>query len=116
MPAELLQSGPLCFPFLFFMSPTLDCSIHMSKHSILIGVTITLLSTAFRFYRLDCAPPGLFMDEAMEGNQALEAATTGHFQLFYSENNGREGLFVWLAAMPLKIFGNRSWVLRSVSA
>src|SRR5438093_10097562 len=76
---------------------------------------ILVLGAIFRFHHLNVTPPGLFWDEAIEGNQALEAATTGHFRLFYAENNGREPLFVWLAALPLKVFGNRTWALRSMS-
>src|SRR5262245_16314088 len=88
----------------------------MSKQHCLVFVVIVSMAFLFRFHHLDSVPPGLFMDEAVEGNQALEAARTGRLQLFYSENNGREGLFVWFAAIPLKLFGNQPWALRSVSA
>lgn len=81
-----------------------------------IPVVILLVAIAFRFYALDSTPPGLFFDEAIEGNQALEAVATGHLEVFYPENYGREGLFVWLATIPLTIFGNYPWALRSVSA
>src|SRR5437016_5092718 len=33
---------------------------------------ILLIAIAFRFYDLRSIPPGFFVDEAMEGNQALE--------------------------------------------
>lgn len=88
----------------------------MLKQHYVLAVVVVSVAFLFRFHHLDSIPPGLFMDEAVEGNQALEAATTGRLQLFYSENNGREGLFVWLAAIPMKMFGNRPWALRSVSA
>ncbi len=77
---------------------------------------ILLIAIAFRFYDLRSIPPGFFVDEAMEGNQALEALSTGHLRVFYSENEGREGMFVWLATVPLRLFGNQPWALRSVSA
>jgi 4-amino-4-deoxy-L-arabinose transferase-like glycosyltransferase len=74
------------------------------------------IALAFRFYALDSFPPGLHFDEAMEGNQALDAAATGKLHIFYPENFGREGMFVWLAAVPLRAFGNHPWALRTVSA
>jgi hypothetical protein len=65
---------------------------------------------------LNESPPGLYPDEAMNGNNALEAVATGHFKVFYPENNGREGLFINLQAISLKLFGNEPWALRIVSA
>jgi 4-amino-4-deoxy-L-arabinose transferase-like glycosyltransferase len=88
----------------------------MSTHRWLFLSIIIATAIGFRFYHLQATPPGLFLDEAIEGNQALELLATHHFQVFYPENYGREGLFVWLAAIPLKIFGNHAWALRSVSA
>jgi 4-amino-4-deoxy-L-arabinose transferase-like glycosyltransferase len=86
----------------------------MIRRLMLVG--ILFLASAFRFYQLDSIPPGLFFDEAIDGNQALESWRTGHFKVFYPENTGREGLFIWLAAVPLTLFGNEPWALRSVSA
>src|SRR5438046_3040186 len=80
----------------------------------LIGV-IVLVAIVFRFYGIESSPPGLFLDEAIEGNQAREALDTGRIEVFYPENGGREGMFVWLLIVPLKLFGNHPWVLRSVS-
>ncbi|BCX16184.1 MAG: hypothetical protein KatS3mg098_413 [Candidatus Parcubacteria bacterium] len=81
-----------------------------------LGV-IFILTVFFRFYNLATVPPGLYPDEAMNGNNALEAIKTGKFKVFYPENNGREGLFINFQALLLKIFQKREpWVLRSASA
>ena len=52
----------------------------------------------------------------MNGNNALEALETGDFKIFYPENNGREGLFINIQALSLKVFGAEPWALRIVSA
>ncbi len=74
------------------------------------------LAVFFRFWDIKTIPPGLYPDEAMNGNNALEALETKNFKIFYPENNGREGLFINIQAISLAIFGNEPWVLRLVSA
>ena len=78
------------------------------------------LAAFFRFYQLDKLPPGLYADEAMNGNNALEALATGNFKVFYPENFGREGLFINIQALFLKLFvpffGHEPWILRLPSA
>ncbi|MEK7501126.1 MAG: glycosyltransferase family 39 protein, partial [Patescibacteria group bacterium] len=39
----------------------------------------------------------------------------GEWKVFYPENNGREGLFINIQALSLKIFGDEPWALRIVS-
>lgn len=84
----------------------------------IIAVFVILAIAAFlRFYRLPSFPPGLYPDEAMNGNNALEALDTGNFKVFYPENNGREGLFINIQALALRLTGfNEPWVLRFPSA
>jgi hypothetical protein len=78
---------------------------------------ILILAAFFRFYNLVQIPPGLYPDEAMNGNNALEALETNNFKVFYPENNGREGLFINIQALFLKLIGkNEPWVLRLPSA
>ncbi|MFA6352700.1 MAG: hypothetical protein WCW90_00415, partial [Candidatus Paceibacterota bacterium] len=80
-------------------------------------VILIIISVFFRFYNLNTTPPGLYPDEAMNGNNALESIATGDYKIFYPENNGREGLFINIQAFLLKTFGvNEPWVLRSASA
>ena len=75
-----------------------------------------IIATFFRFYNIAQMPPGLYPDEAMNGNNALEALSTGNFKIFYPENNGREGLFINIQALSVATFGNEPWALRLVSA
>ncbi len=73
---------------------------------------ILALAAFLRLYQLDRFPPGLYSDEAMDGNNAMEALETRHFQVFYPEDNGREGLYADTAALAIAAFGNRAWALR----
>lgn len=75
-------------------------------------VLIIIIATYLRVANLTSVPPGLYPDEAMNGNNALEAFTTHDFKVFYPENNGREGLFINIQAMFLSVLGNEPWVLR----
>src|SRR3989338_4458131 len=82
----------------------------------LVVILILAVAMFFRFYKIDSTPPGLYPDEAMNGNNAIQAIETGDYKVFYQENNGREGLFINLQAVSLKIFGYKAWALRIVSA
>ncbi|KKU19180.1 MAG: hypothetical protein UX31_C0010G0027 [Candidatus Nomurabacteria bacterium GW2011_GWA1_46_11] len=73
---------------------------------------ILVVAAVLRFANIDSIPPGLYPDEAMNGNNALEALRTGEFKIFYPENNGREGLFINIQALSLGTFGNTPWALR----
>lgn len=78
---------------------------------------ILIVAGFLRFYQLADAPPGLYPDEAMNGNNALEVLRTGGYKVYYPENNGREGLFIGIQAQFLKVIGkNEPWVLRLPSA
>lgn len=79
-------------------------------------IAILVIAFVFRFQHIISVPPGLYPDEAINGNNALQALETGDFKIFYPENNGREGLFINIQTLFLKIFGPEPWVLRSVSA
>ena len=87
-----------------------------SKSYILIAILI--IAAFFRLYNITELPPGLYPDEAMNGNNALEA----NWKIFYPENNGREGLFMNIQTVFLKVLmplsgGNpEPWMLRFPSA
>ncbi len=81
----------------------------------LLGICLT--GAFFRIHDFRNTPPGLYPDEAMNGNNALEAIATGSYKIFYPENNGREGLFINIQALFLNALGRReAWVLRLPSA
>ena len=83
----------------------------------LILITIIIIASFLRLYNIADLPPGLYPDEAMNGNNALEALSPdGQFKWFYPENNGREGLFMNIQALSIALFGNFPWALRLPSA
>ncbi|MEK7576602.1 MAG: glycosyltransferase family 39 protein [Patescibacteria group bacterium] len=104
------------------------------KLSFALLLIILVTASFFRVWRLDyqqtrtqgawptpaSTPPGLFPDEAMNGNNAHEALGTFRtgegFRVFYRENFGREGLFMNLQAMSMLVFGHTSFALRIMSA
>ncbi|MBI4117426.1 MAG: glycosyltransferase family 39 protein [Parcubacteria group bacterium] len=81
-----------------------------------ILIAILLIAFIFRFQNITTVPTGLYPDEAINGNNALIALETGDYKVFYPENNGREGLFINIQALFLKLFGAETWALRAVSA
>lgn len=91
-------------------------TICMTKKEYILFFIILGIGVFFRFYHLSSTPPGLYPDEAMNGNNVLEAISTNHFKVFYQENNGREGLFINMQGISVKLFGNKPWALRGVSA
>lgn len=88
--------------------------MRIETRALLIG--ILLVAGFLRLNRLGAIPPGLYRDEAMDGCNALEALETGRFQVFYPEDNGREGLYINVAAGFVRVWGNRAWVLRLPAA
>ena len=79
-------------------------------------LAILVIASFFRLWHLDSIPPGLYPDEAMNGVNALEAIDTGKYKVFYPENNGREGLFINIQSLSVRIFGNTPFALRIISA
>jgi 4-amino-4-deoxy-L-arabinose transferase-like glycosyltransferase len=75
-----------------------------------------------RFFHFAAIPPGLYPDEAIDGNNALEVAHSQPFlrgfKVFYPENNGREGLYVNVVAVLIKVSGgiHEPWIVRLPAA
>jgi len=65
-----------------------------------------------RFYNIENVPPGVYPDEAANGMDALNSLNSGHFQWFYPDNQGREGLFMNLIALCFNFFGASITTLR----
>ncbi len=80
-----------------------------------VFLIILLTAVFFRTYETGTLPPGLYPDEAMNGNDALQTLETGHFKVYYPNNNGREGLYNNLTALVFKVFGPHIWSLRLVA-
>lgn len=88
----------------------------MKNKRLVFLLLILLLASFFRLWQLDSVPPGLYPDEAINGNEALETLKTGEFKVFYPDNNGREGLFINLIALSFAIFGVSIWSIKIVAA
>jgi 4-amino-4-deoxy-L-arabinose transferase-like glycosyltransferase len=86
------------------------------KKEIVFLLIILAIAAFFRLWQLDSIPPGLYPDVAINGNDALDSLKTGNFKVFYPENNGREGLMMWLIALSFSIFGVSIWSIKIVAA
>jgi 4-amino-4-deoxy-L-arabinose transferase-like glycosyltransferase len=78
-------------------------------------LVILLVGAALRLWHIGSQPLGLYRDEAFYGLDALNVGN-GEFQLYFSANNGREPLFIYLVALSIKIFGNTPLAVRFPSA
>lgn len=79
------------------------------------GTLILLLAAALRIPALGQVPPGLYHDEAYYGLDAVDVLR-GHLQLYFPANNGREPLFIYLAAGMIDLLGRSPFALRLTSA
>src|SRR5579863_1289083 len=77
---------------------------------------ILLIAASLRFYGLKTTPPGLYLDEAADGANAVQAWESGDFKVFYPEDNGREGLYINGASVFIHFLGPSAWALRLPAA
>ncbi len=89
--------------------------LRLSTSEWFILLTIILVAALLRFYQLDSLPPGLHVDEAGEGLDALEMLRKG-FRVFCATQGGREPLFAYLLAVLFSIWGPQVIVLRGAGA
>jgi 4-amino-4-deoxy-L-arabinose transferase-like glycosyltransferase len=75
------------------------------KYSLWILLFIIALAFFLRIVNIENTPPGVYPDEAVNGQDALRALNSGKFEWFYPDNQGREGLFMNLIALCFKFFG-----------
>lgn len=87
-----------------------------NPRELLLVALIVLTAFFFRTYQLTSVPPGLYPDEAHNGNNASQALEQKDWKVFYPENNGREGLFINIQSLSVAAFGHSAWSLRIVSA
>jgi len=87
----------------------------MKKPGVMVLICLLIIlgiAVFFRVWYLTSVPPGLYPDEAINGNQAISEPG----KIFYPENNGREGLFINLLALSFSIFGISIWAFKIVPA
>jgi 4-amino-4-deoxy-L-arabinose transferase-like glycosyltransferase len=78
--------------------------ISRKTYFILMGLVV-LFAFFVRTYNINSLPPGVYPDEAVNGIDAITANAAHHWQVFYENNNGREGLFMNLIALSFSLFG-----------
>lgn len=81
---------------------------------ILLAVVIGIAGF-FRLWDLNTTPPGLYPDLAINGINALDTLKTGDYKVFYPDNNGREGLVIWLEALLFSLLGPSVLALKLVA-
>lgn len=69
------------------------------------------IAAFFRLWQLNSIPSGLYPDVALNGNEATQS-----LKVFYPENNGREGMMMWLIAASFSVFGVSIWSIKIVAA
>jgi 4-amino-4-deoxy-L-arabinose transferase-like glycosyltransferase len=76
-----------------------------SSKIIWLGTAILLIATLTRLWDMTTVPPGLQHDEVINIGDALGSFETGQLKLFYPNNYGREGLFIWIQGIAVLLFG-----------
>lgn len=78
---------------------------------------LAIITSAFflRFTGIENLPSGIYPDEAVNGVNAQDANRTGDYRLFYTDNNGREGLFINIQAFFIKLLGPSVLALKLAS-
>jgi hypothetical protein len=82
----------------------------------LLFAAIMFATVVFRFAALGRVPPGISCDEALNGIEGIAAQQTHHYRIFYSNNNGREGLWINLIGVSESMFGVNEVGLRFPAA
>lgn len=88
------------FEFNFFMENKYKKLFHFFLLILIVAAAFFL-----RFYKIDSIPAGVYPDETVNATDAINANETGEYKIFYTNNYGREGLFMNLVALSFKIFG-----------
>jgi len=74
--------------------------------------SILIIGFFLRIYNIENVPPGIYPDEAVNGEDAIKALKNGNYEWFYVANNGREGLFINFIALCFSIFGTSILALK----
>ena len=100
------------------MTNPMDLAIRFSQRwgRPVILLLLLLLAAGLRLWQLDQLPPGLFFDEAFNGVDVRAVSTGQAFPLYFLDNNGREPLFIYLAAFFVWVFGPTPYALRLCAA
>ena len=86
------------------------------KKEIILLLIIIIIASFFRLWQLNKVPPGLFPDQAANGLDVVDYIFKGHLNPFFERGQGREGLFFYIQALMIKIFGISVWPMFLASA
>lgn len=86
-----------------------------ANRDLCVFIGIIIIAVFFRFWRITTVPVGLHPDEAAGGLLALDILG-GDIAPYYEQAGGKEGLFYFLQAASVALFGNTMWALRLVPA
>ena len=98
---------------------------HLKRHwSIFALIFIVGLAAFLRLYALGSIPNGLYIDEVAIGVDALSLAKTGHDMhgghwfttVFPSYGDYKLPVYIWLAAISVRLFGATDFAVRLPSA
>lgn len=92
-------------------SRKLVASPPVTRREILAPVLIVLLAAVLRIYALDRLPPGLYYDESANGVDALRVLAGAH-PVFFTGDQGREPLHIYLQAVAIALIGPSPLALR----
>ncbi len=81
----------------------------------IVGVTIVAFAFFLRGWRIDELPPGFLSDEAYNLVDIVEMLETGSHPLYFTRNNGREPLFLYLQAVSVAVLGATPFAARVVA-
>jgi len=79
-------------------------------------VAALVIGVGVRVYRLGEISPYIPGDETFNGRDAVRVARDGYTPIYFPDNNGREPLFIYTAALTTTIFGRNMSGLRAASA
>jgi 4-amino-4-deoxy-L-arabinose transferase-like glycosyltransferase len=85
------------------------------RQKVFLLTAVILLAIFARFWDITSFPPGLYPDQAANGEDALRILG-GELQIFSLRNNGRESMFFYFAALMLWLFGVGVWPLFAATA
>jgi len=93
------------------------------KKEFIIVLAVFVLGAFLRFYNLSNNPPGLYVDEASIGYNALSILETGRGEYgkafpvyFRSFGDYKMPLYIYLSVIPIKLFGLNPFSIRFCSA
>jgi len=77
----------------------------MTKKEVFLVLFVLFVALFFRLWQINNIPPGLFPDQAANGLDIVEYIFKGNLKVFFERGLGREGLFFYIQALMVKLFG-----------